>query len=140
LDIWVLIDKLHQISRPQSLNPSAFYTSIDGLPIYHTLLGDSDDPCPIIHNYQVLRDRIFQRFKANHGLTFLDGKDLPDMLPRSSRSVFSHGDIHHSNILLDNKNSIIALLDMESAGFLPDYWEYAMMMRPSMICHRYISR
>lgn len=52
------------------------------------------------------------------------------MLPRSDRSVFTHGDIHPHNILVDKQAQIVGLVDFESAGFFPDYWEYAMMMRP----------
>ena len=54
------------------------------------------------------------------------------MFPRSGSSVFTHDDIHCGNILvnMEDPTKIIGLVDWEGAGFLPDYWEYAMMMRP----------
>lgn len=58
------------------------------------------------------------------------------MLPRSEVAVFTHGDIHPGNIMVDKAKDdggssgvhVTGLLDFESASFFPDYWEYAQIM------------
>ncbi|PSS14884.1 hypothetical protein M430DRAFT_104995, partial [Amorphotheca resinae ATCC 22711] len=42
---------------------------------------------------------------------------------------FTHGDIKHHNILVDNEGHITGLLDWESAGWYPEFWEYTTAMR-----------
>jgi hypothetical protein len=37
---------------------------------------------------------------------------------------FTHGDIKHHNILVDEEGHMTGLLDWESAGWYPEFWEY----------------
>lgn len=39
---------------------------------------------------------------------------------------FTHSDLHPSNILITSKGTphILALVDFQQSGWLPDYWEY----------------
>ena len=37
----------------------------------------------------------------------------------------THGDLTPRNIILDESNKIVGIIDWESAGYLPEYWEYA---------------
>jgi aminoglycoside phosphotransferase (APT) family kinase protein len=53
------------------------------------------------------------------------------MLPRSNVSVFTHGDIAPRNIMVDESAHITGIIDWELAGWYPEYWEYANMMKPS---------
>ena len=53
------------------------------------------------------------------------------MLPRSECSVFTHADIAPRNVMVDEQNMVTGILDWESAGWYPDYWEYAQIMRPA---------
>jgi thiamine kinase-like enzyme len=48
-------------------------------------------------------------------------KDLPD----SSEIVFTHGDLHQSNIILSSSSPlrVTALVDWEQSGWLPACWE-----------------
>ena len=46
---------------------------------------------------------------------------------RSYRSVFTHADLHPSNILI-NRGRLSGIVDWECAGFYPDYWEYTKLM------------
>jgi thiamine kinase-like enzyme len=47
---------------------------------------------------------------------------LPDDLP----IVFTHNDLHFSNILISPKGSeVVAITDWEASGFYPAYWEWA---------------
>ncbi|KAL2060158.1 hypothetical protein VTL71DRAFT_9553 [Oculimacula yallundae] len=42
---------------------------------------------------------------------------------------FTHGDIKHHNILVDDQGHITGLIDWESAGWCPDFWEYTTALR-----------
>ncbi|KAJ5587698.1 uncharacterized protein N7459_003463 [Penicillium hispanicum] len=37
----------------------------------------------------------------------------------------------HCNVMVDEHNNITGILDWESAGWYPEYWEYAQIMRPA---------
>lgn len=128
LNIWDFVATIRTIPRPEHLQ-SMFCCAADGSPCIDPLLGDrSNGPMPPIHSDETLRERIFQRYVRHDGLSYADGKDLPDMLPRSDTYVFTHGDIACRNIMVDDNKEIVALLDWESAGWYPDYWEFAKMM------------
>jgi serine/threonine protein kinase len=45
------------------------------------------------------------------------------------RIVFTHGDLKPHNILVDDKGHLSGFLDWESAGWHPEYWEFATPMR-----------
>ncbi|KAF8234361.1 hypothetical protein L208DRAFT_1262367, partial [Tricholoma matsutake] len=42
--------------------------------------------------------------------------------------VFTHSDIACSNILVNNHNDIMAILDWEMGGWMPEQWEYLKAM------------
>ena len=46
-------------------------------------------------------------------------------LPDDIEVVFTHGDLHRSNIILtlSSPPRVIAIVDWEQAGWLPAYWE-----------------
>ncbi|CAM1501737.1 Fc.00g037210.m01.CDS01 [Cosmosporella sp. VM-42] len=129
-DIWGLVGKIRAVPRPANMESSSCCTT-DGSPIWDPLLGDNNDPTPPLPDDAALRARIFARYVRYNGLSYVDGKDLPSMLPRSRKSVFTHGDIAPRNIMVDKSGQILGLIDWESAGWYPDYWEYASMMKPS---------
>ncbi|KAH8781269.1 hypothetical protein F5883DRAFT_539771 [Diaporthe sp. PMI_573] len=85
-------------------------------------------------NDEDLRARIWERHVKNNGLSYPEGKAVYDTLPRSQVSVFTHGDIHPRNILVEKDGDggsgvrITGLIDFKSSGFYPDYWEFAEMM------------
>jgi aminoglycoside phosphotransferase (APT) family kinase protein len=54
---------------------------------------------------------------------------VPGLLFRSSTSVFTHGDLAPRNPIVDDDCRITAVLDWESFGWFPDYWEYVQMMK-----------
>ncbi|RMZ45717.1 hypothetical protein CA14_005609 [Aspergillus flavus] len=43
------------------------------------------------------------------------------------RSVFTHADLHPSNILID-RGRLSGIVDWECAGFYPEYWEFTKLM------------
>lgn len=129
-NIWSLIYKIRDVPRPEHLD-GPFYCTADGSPSLDRLLSQSEDSAPPFPDDAALRNRIFSLYVKCNGLSYADGKDLPDMLPRSDNYVFIHGDIAPRNIMVDEKCQISGLIDWENAGWFPDYWEYANIIRPS---------
>ncbi|ODH47994.1 hypothetical protein GX48_05926 [Paracoccidioides brasiliensis] len=76
-----------------------------------------------------IRARIYHRYLHFGGLRHK--YELPDMLPQSSHTVFTHADIAPRNIMVDGHYRITGILDWEYAGWYPDYWEYGQIMRPA---------
>ena len=127
-DIWNLIAQIRTIPRPDDLDPT-LYRTVDGSPSLDPLLGDHNDVAPRDLSDETLRNRIYSRFVVHHGLSYRDTQDIRDILPRSNTSVFTHGDIGARNIIVDENCKITAVLDWESSGWFPDYWEFAQMMK-----------
>ncbi|OAA66946.1 Phosphotransferase family protein [Niveomyces insectorum RCEF 264] len=136
-DIWDMVATIRTIPRPAHLagdnNQNAhLYCTADGSPSRNPLLGDNNDVTPAFLDEQTFRDRIYARYVAHNGLSYRDSAEyLPDRLPRSDTDtgpVFTHGDIAPRNIIVDDDGRILALLDWESSGWFPDWWEYAQMM------------
>lgn len=145
-ETWGLIDKLRLIPRPEKATDignhggkiQLFYCAADGTSnIIHPLLGDIYDQPPPLRDDETLRARIWERYVEYNGLSYTDSHSVKDILPRSETAVFTHGDIHPGNILVHEDEEagtsgqvrIGGLVDFESAGFFPEYWEYAQMMR-----------
>lgn len=127
-EIWDIVAILRTIPRPDDLQPG-FYRTVDGSPSRDALLGTCNDLPPCDLDDEMLRNRIYDQFVAMNGLSYKDVDDLPESLPRSTVSVFAHGDIGPRNIIVDEDGHVKALLDWESSGWFPDWWEYAQMKK-----------
>jgi len=121
---WVLL--LRQIPKPseQSL---PFQYCADGFPSHDVLIEDLQKPPRSLLDDAAVRNRIYERYRHYHGERF--AKELPDMLPRLNHSAFTHGDISQ-NIMIDESHSVIGIIDWETAGWYPEYWEYANVVKP----------
>ncbi|KAI0894345.1 kinase-like protein [Annulohypoxylon nitens] len=126
-EIWDYVSKLREIPRPEELS-HIYQCGADGSPSSDVLLRDLHSPPAPILDDNALRDRIYERYLHFNGRLY-EGT-LPDMLPRSSVSVFTHGDLTPRNIIVQGTR-IAGIIDWETAGWFPDYWEYANMMKPS---------
>lgn len=113
------------------MKDSFFQRSADGSATEDPLLKDLKQPPTAILNDAALRARIHERYLYFAGQRY--AKELPGMLPRSSCSVFTHADIAPRNIMVDEHYRISGIIDWETAGWYPDYWEYANIMRPACI-------
>ncbi len=133
-DLWNIIDQIRTIPCPEGLAESHYRTA-DGSPSRDYLLGTGTDYPPPTLDDQTLRERIASRFEEvrpfYQGFSYQDTLQLLEDLPMSSVSVFTHGDLWPGNIIVNERYCIVAILDWESAGWFPDYWEYSQMMRAS---------
>lgn len=127
-DIWDLVARIRTIPRPDDLGPG-LYRTVDGSPSRDPLLGSGSDIPPRDLDDDALRNRIYARYITSNGLSYRDCGSMLELLPRSDTSVFTHGDIGPRNIIVDENCHITALLDWESSGWFPDYWEFAQMMK-----------
>lgn len=125
---WKLIAKLRQIPRKPELE-HLFQCAADGSQTLDPLIEDFQQPPRPLECDLQLRFRIYERYIRFGGSRYKD--QLFDMLPHSSSSVFTHGDIAPRNIMVDENYQITGLLDWEFSGWYPDYWEYAQIMRPA---------
>lgn len=50
--------------------------------------------------------------------------NMVNAMPKSKRTVLTHGDLAPRNILVRDGN-VVAIVDWEMSGFYPEYWEYA---------------
>jgi thiamine kinase-like enzyme len=128
---WDLIAKLRQIPQKPELQ-HLFQCAADGSPTLDPLIEDLQQPPRPLETDLQLRSRIYERYIHFAGRRYKD--ELFDMLPHSSSSVFTHGDIAPRNIMVDDKFRITGLVDWEYSRWYPDYWEYAQIMRPAQTC------
>lgn len=129
LQVWNIISQIRAIPRPPELDDNLFQCAADGSLTKDPLLEDLGDPARPLTSDTDLRTRIFERYVHFGGCQYKH--QLPDILPRSDCSVFTHADIAPRNIMVDEQNNVTGLLDWESAGWYPDYWEYAQILRPA---------
>jgi len=65
----------------------------------------------LVHRY--VRQETKEKISAVHARTY--------------RSVFTHADLHPSNILID-QGRLSGIVDWENAGFYPEYWEFTKLV------------
>lgn len=63
-------------------------------------------------------------------------------LPDECSINITHGDLHPSNILVSRSGSprILALIDWEQAGWLPEYWEVRKVVLSAKIGSEWLTR
>ena len=129
LEIWTMIAQWRKLPCPPHL-AHLYQCLADGSPATtDPLLQDLKDPPRSLYTDEAVRVRIHQRYLRYNGKRYADS--LPSMLPQSKVSVFTHGDIAPRNILVDESCRITGIIDWELAGWYPEYWEYANIMKPT---------
>lgn len=101
-----------------SIRASAFYhlyqCLADSSPSSYILLKDlNKPPSPILIDNN-LQARIYKRYFHYNGRS--SPENLPSLLPRSSASIFTHGDLTPRNIIVNSISRIAGILDWENAG------------------------
>ncbi|KAK5717983.1 hypothetical protein LTR15_008826 [Elasticomyces elasticus] len=99
--------------------------NVDGGPIYDCRLPHDDDWGPfssVAEFHQALVDH-----QDLNGITNDHVKDLQELAyfydQLGPETVFTHGDLSSLNIVCEGDN-IVGIVDWETAGWLPTYWEY----------------
>lgn len=129
LEIWTMIAQWRPIPRPPH-QAHLYQCLADGSPATtDPLLQDLAEPPRTLCTDEAVRLRIYQRYRRCYGERYAD--ELPSMLPQSKVSLFTHGDVAPRNILVDEDCRITGIVDWELAGWYPEYWEYANIMKPS---------
>ncbi|KAJ5542128.1 hypothetical protein N7461_008131 [Penicillium sp. DV-2018c] len=128
LQLWDLISTIRSIPRPPEFE-GLYQCAADGSQSRDPMLEDLQKPARPLSSDSELRARIYERYIHCGGTRYENS--LLDMLPRSERSVFTHADIAPRNVMVDEQEKITGILDWESAGWYPDYWEYAQILRPA---------
>ncbi|KAL5483335.1 hypothetical protein ACEPAI_8566 [Sanghuangporus weigelae] len=59
-------------------------------------------------------------------------ENLLSQLPRDASITFTHGDLLPKNIMVDG-TTITGIIDWETGGFYPSYWEYCRMYDPQSL-------
>ncbi|KOS45654.1 hypothetical protein ACN38_g3381 [Penicillium nordicum] len=123
---WDLISEIRSVP---SQYEGIFQCAADGSPSKDPLLEDLQSPPRPLSSDSDLRARIYERYLHCGGSRY--EHELPNMLPKSDHAVFAHGDIAPRNIMVDENGNITGIIDWEYAGWYPDYWEYAQILRPA---------
>lgn len=126
-DIWAIVAELQKIPKPAEL-AHIYQCATDGSASKDVLIRDLNSPATPILDDDALRARLYERYLHFNGRLY-EGT-LPSMLPRSSSSVFTHGDLTPRNIMV-SQGCITGIIDWEDSGWFPDYWEFANIMKPS---------
>ncbi|KAI0876158.1 kinase-like domain-containing protein [Hypoxylon argillaceum] len=124
--VWGFVEQLRKIPKPLELE-TLYQCGADGSGSQDVLLRDFKAP-PRSPSLPILDDESLRR-RINEGYLHCNGgsyrEHLPDFLPRSDISVFTHADLAPRNIMVDESFTITGLIDWEFSGWYPDYWEYA---------------
>lgn len=90
---------------------------------------------PPLESEEAFRERICNRWFHVSG--YASREDFLSKIPRSESCVFTHGNILPRSIIVreredgGNEHNIVGVVDWERAGWYPEWWEYANIMRPT---------
>ena len=103
---------------------SAQMQTVDGGPLYSAWLFKSKPQTPHgpLHSDQELWEELALALtQKNVPAKALD--KFRHQLPPSDPYIFTHGDLYSENIIVKDGN-LLSIIDWESAGFYPVWWEY----------------
>ncbi|EPE31261.1 Protein kinase-like (PK-like) [Glarea lozoyensis ATCC 20868] len=114
-----MVKEMRAISPPQGQGVS----NVDGGVIYDArLMSDSSfhGPFESIHNFHRYLRQAFEASPDHY-------PDVSELIALQDRSwppaVMTHGDLSSLNILVRD-DTIVGIIDWETAGWYPTYWEY----------------
>ncbi|OGM40932.1 phosphotransferase enzyme family protein [Aspergillus bombycis] len=129
----------------RALPPPGFYGSVNGGPVPHRYFYSRENDPAVTGPFQteeefgkaiVLRSQAMWSESNRHSfLSDYLARHLPLVL-RDHPPMFTHGDIYRENVLVrkivnpitndeEEEYKVAALVDWETAGWYPSYWEYA---------------
>lgn len=122
-----MVEELRNIHPPEDIGVA----NVDGGPIYDSRLPRKSlwGPFKTIHDFhRELRDQVeVEAHCGNAGDVGNVPQDLRELISFHKqswpRSVFTHGDLSSLNILAHG-DEVVGIIDWETAGWFPPYWEY----------------
>jgi tRNA A-37 threonylcarbamoyl transferase component Bud32 len=111
----VMVEELRRIPSPRES-----VSNVDGGPIHDVRMPDIHGPYIDVHEFH-------KQLRGGLGAHPDHYADLSKMIAlqdgRQWALKFTHGDLSSLNILARGDN-IVGIIDWETAGFYPEYWEY----------------
>ncbi|KIJ64528.1 hypothetical protein HYDPIDRAFT_111857 [Hydnomerulius pinastri MD-312] len=116
------VDELRSLTQPP--HQQGCIGPLDGSPCWdERLKSQLCGPFPSERAFNQFRLSLLDRFKW-HDETRMEIEAIERDLREDHRIVFTHGDLGVRNILVDDRDNIVALIDWEMSGWMPEYWEY----------------
>ncbi|PYI29801.1 phosphotransferase enzyme family protein [Aspergillus indologenus CBS 114.80] len=131
------------LTEMRALPSPGFYGSVNQGPVPHRYFFSREKDPAVTGPFQTeaefgqaiaLRSQIMWSECSSHSfLSDYLARHLPSAL-RDHPPVFTHGDLHRENVLVrkvvdpvtnEEEYEVAALVDWETAGWYPSYWEYA---------------
>ncbi|KAG6835565.1 hypothetical protein H0H93_016957 [Arthromyces matolae] len=120
-----MIEQLRSIPPPPGM---LGVSNVNGGPIYDQRLPTESfwGPFPTIHDFHLeLRNHIESK-DVHDDTAFPRLRELISFHDQPwPQPVFTHGDLSSLNILVRGDN-VVGIIDWETAGWMPPYWEYTM--------------
>ena len=117
-DLTQIVSQMHRI---RNTTPYRYASSVGG-PICDRRLGmENNGP----FNSE---EEISLRIAKNTQFQGYAIKQVPGAFSRSHASVFTHGDLYFTNVLVDG-GRLSGIIDWEQASFMPEYWDFTKAMR-----------
>ncbi|KAJ7472330.1 kinase-like domain-containing protein [Mycena galericulata] len=117
-------DQLSAILSEMRACRRKFIGSVSGGPLKSVFLPYPWTPDHPFDSVGEFLEHLHGAFVSSSGQKSVD--ELFSRLPRNAPIVLTHGDLLPHNILVEGAK-ITAVINWETAGFYPDFWEYARM-------------
>lgn len=121
-DLSTVFGLMHKIPPT---NTSALFASALGGPIFDRRLGGGEKGCGPYSNEADMNAQLAKGIPEAYLRQY-----VPSAFAQSHESVFTHGDLFLSNVLVD-QGVFSGLIDWEEAAFMPSYWDFVKAMRTS---------
>ncbi|CAG8092193.1 unnamed protein product [Penicillium salamii] len=110
---------LTQLRRIPNQTSHAFGNTHSGPLNDHRLLSGTRGPFDLISE--------FNAYLIHMCVSDETKEKISKIHARQYRSLFTHADLHPSNIIIDH-GRLSGIVDWESSGFYPEYWEFTKIM------------
>lgn len=121
------VDQLRELKQP--LHKHGQICAIDGTAFWDTRikLDRPVGPFSSEETFNNYRLSLLDRYRQSK-ISSMKVKALESNLHIDHQVVFTHGDLNERNILIDNNCKVVAILDWETAAWMPEYWEHVKAM------------
>jgi aminoglycoside phosphotransferase len=116
------VDELRALDQPSE--KQGWIGPLDGAPLWDDRVKSQPcGPFPSERSFNEFRLSLLDCFLWEEGAR-KSICDIKDRLRDDHRIFFTHGDLGVRNILVNSQDDVVALIDWEMSGWMPEYWEY----------------